>query len=80
MSRPYSYATRFVTGVMDPKAEAITMSLEAVDYPRNRDGSDAFDLLLRQHLPFGDDEEGRLNRAGLHRLVDAWLDGVEFKG
>lgn len=75
MSRPYSYATRFVTGVMDPKAEAITMSLEAVDY-----GSEPFDLLLRQHLPFGDDEEGRLNRAGLHRLVDAWLDGVEFTG
>jgi hypothetical protein len=23
---------------------------------------------------------GVLNREGLHRLVDAWLDGVEFKG
>ena len=77
MSRPYSYATRFVTGVMDPNAKVISMSLEAVDYPR--DGQ-WFDLLLRQHLPFGDDEEGRLNCEGLHRLIDAWLDGVEFKG
>lgn len=77
MSRPYSYATRFVTGIMDPEAEVITMSLEAMDYMRN---GEPVDLLLRQHLPFGDDEEGRLNRAGLHKLIDAWLDGVEFKG
>ena len=77
MSRPYSYATRFVSGVMDPNAKVISMLLEAVDYPRE---GHSFDLLLRQHLPFSDDEEGRLNRAALHRLIDAWLDGVEFKG
>jgi hypothetical protein len=35
-------------------------------------------LLLRQKCPFPDTQEGRLNREGLHRLVDAWLDGVEF--
>jgi len=73
--RPYSYATRFVSGLMDPNARFVVELLEAVDH-----GSEGHDLLLRQRAPFPDTEEGRLNRAALHRLVDAWLDGVEFEG
>jgi hypothetical protein len=58
---------------MDPKARFVMELLETVDH-----GPERHDLLLRQRAPFPDTEEGRLNRAALHRLVDAWLDGVEF--
>lgn len=75
MSRPYSYATRFVSGLMDPGATAIVELLDTMDH-----GREGYDLLLRQHAPFPDTEEGRLNREALHRLVDAWLDGVKFDG
>ena len=75
MSRPYSYATRFVSGLMDPNAEFIVELLDTMDH-----GREGHDLLLRQHNTWPEGEEGRLNREGLHRLVDAWLDGVEFKG
>lgn len=79
MSRPYSYATRFVTGLTN--REVISLTLEAMDFSRDgTPGEGGFDLLLRQHAPLPDDEEGRLNREALHRLVDAWLDGVEFRG
>jgi len=74
VSRPYSYATRFVTGLMTPGAKVVVELLDTMDH-----GRDGHDLLLRQKAPFPDTEEGRLNRAALHRLVDAWLDGVEFK-
>ena len=74
MSRPYSYATRF-SGQLRPGAEVITELLDTMDH-----GRDGYDLLLRQKHPFPDTEEGRLNREGLHRLIDAWLDGVEFEG
>ena len=73
--RPYSYAVRFLTGLLDPGAKVFTQLLDTMDH-----GREGHDLLLRQHAPFPDTEEGRLNREGLHRLVDAWLDGVEFKG
>lgn len=75
MSKPYSYATRFVTGLMTPGATAIVELLDTMDH-----GREGHDLLLRQKCPFPDTEEGRLNRAALHQLVDAWLDGVEFNG
>lgn len=75
MSRPYSYATRFVSGLLTPGATAIVQLLDTMDH-----GRDGYDLLLRQHCPLPDNEEGRLNREGLHRLIDAWLDGVEFEG
>jgi hypothetical protein len=68
-----SYAVRFSTGFMDPGAERFTELLDTLDC-----GREGRDLLLRKHAPFPDTEEGRLNRAALHRLVDAWLDGVEF--
>ena len=38
-----------------------------------------YDLLLHQRDSWPEGEEGRLSREQLHRLVDAWLDGVEFK-
>jgi hypothetical protein len=38
-----------------------------------------YDLLLHQGGSWPEGEEGRLSREQLHRLVDAWLDGVEFK-
>jgi len=75
MTRPHSYATRFVSGLMDPGATVIVELLRTTDH-----GSEGHDLLLHQKCPFPDTEEGRLNRAMLHRLVDAWLDGVEFEG
>jgi hypothetical protein len=73
--RPYSYAARFVSGLMTPGATAIVELLDIMDH-----GPKGHDLLLRQKCPFPDTQEGRLNRAALHRLVDAWLDGVEFYG
>lgn len=73
MGRPYSYAVRFSTGFA-PGSKVFTELLDTMDH-----GRDGEDLLLRQHAPFPDTEEGRLNREALHRLVDAWLDGVEFK-
>jgi hypothetical protein len=60
---------------MTPGAKAIVELLDTMDH-----GRDGYDLLLRQKCPFPDNEEGGLNRAALHRLVDAWLDGVEFEG
>ena len=69
---PHNYATRFVTGIMDPKAEVAVLSLEVIP--------EGYDLRLRQHAPLPDNEEGRLNREAFHRLIDAWLDGVEFRG
>ena len=75
MSSLYSYATRFVSGFMDPKAVRVTELLDTMDH-----GREGLDLTLRQHAPFPDTEEGRLNGVALHRLIDAWLDGVEFKG
>jgi hypothetical protein len=75
MGRPYSYATRFVSGLLTPGSQMIVELLDTMDH-----GREGHDLLLRQHCPFPDNEEGRLNREGLHRLIDAWLDGVEFKG
>jgi hypothetical protein len=63
-----------MTGLLTPGATVIVELLDTMDH-----GRDGYDLLLRQHCPFPDNEEGRLNREGLHRLVDAWLDGVEFK-
>jgi len=74
MSRPYSYATRF-SGLLRPGAEVITELLDTMDH-----GREGYDLLLRQKHPFPDTEEGRANREGLHRLIDAWLDGREFDG
>ena len=71
MNRPHSYSVRFVTGIMDPKAEVAVTSLEVIP--------DGYDLVLRQHAPLPDNEEGRLSREMLHKLIDAWLDGVEFK-
>ena len=73
MTKAHSYAVRFATGLMDPKAKAFTQLLDTMDHTRG-------ELLLRQHAPFPDTEEGRLNREGLHRLIDAWLDGVPFDG
>lgn len=73
MSRPYSYATRFVAGTQ-PGSAMMYEVLDTLDH-----GREGHDLLLRQHAPWPDTEEGERMRAGLHRLVDAWIDGVEFK-
>jgi len=74
VSRPYSYNIRFVTGFMDPSAKAVTEVIDTLDH-----GREGLDLWIRQHAPLPDTEEGQRIREGLHRLVDAWLDGVEFQ-
>lgn len=74
MSRPYSYAIRFTAGAF-PGSKVMYEVLDTMDH-----GREGHNLLLRQHAPFPDTEEGEKMRAGLHRLIDAWLDGVEFDG
>ena len=73
VSRLYSYATRFVAGTQ-PGSTMMYEVLDTLDH-----GRDGHDLLLRQHAPWPGTAEGEEMRAGLHRLVDAWIDGVEFK-
>ncbi len=72
MSRPYSYGVSFINGAMGATGSVIVPYLEVKD--------DGYDLLLLQRSSWPDGEEGRMSREQLHRLVDAWLDGVEFEG
>ena len=71
MSRPYSYNAVFVTGNMGMPGSVNLGYLQVKDNEP--------DLLLHQRGPWPEGEEGRLSRANLHRLIDAWIDGVEFK-
>ena len=76
MSRPYSYGASFVTGVMNtPGSQEVVLA-----YLEVLDNKDSHDLLLHQRGSWPEGEEGRLSREQLHRLIDAWLDGVEFDG
>ena len=72
MSRPYSYGVSFINGAMGATGSVIVPYLEVKD--------DGHDLLLHQRAPWPEGEEGERSRAMLHKLIDAWLDGVEFKG
>ena len=72
MSRPYSYGVSFVSGAMGMPGSVILPYLEVKD--------NEYDLLLHQRAPWPEGEEGERSRAMLHKLIDAWLDGVEFKG
>jgi hypothetical protein len=71
MSRPYNYGVSFVTGAMGMPGSVILPYLEVNEQD--------YDLVLHQRAPWPEGEEGRLSREQLHRLVDAWVDGVEFK-
>jgi len=71
MSRPYSYAVSFVSGAMGMTGSVILPYLEVRE--------SGYDLLLHQRDAWPDGEEGRMSREQLHLLIDAWLDGVEFK-
>jgi hypothetical protein len=73
MSRPYNYGAVFVSGVMGMPGSV------ALPYLEVKDNEFDHDLLLHQRGPWPEGEEGRLSREQLHRLVDAWIDGVEFK-
>jgi hypothetical protein len=73
MSRPYNYGAVFVSGVMGMPGSVVLPYLEVKDNEYDHD------LLLHQRGPWPEGEEGRLSREQLHRLVDAWIDGVEFK-
>lgn len=74
MSRPYRYGASFVSGVMGAPGSVVLPYLEVLDNEFDHD------LLLRQRNTWPEGEEGRLSREMLHKLIDAWLDGVEFKG
>jgi hypothetical protein len=74
MSRPYSYATRFVTGFMDPNAKAIVELLDTMDH-----GRDGHDLLLRQKCPFPDTQEGRLTEERVAPFGGCVIDGANLK-
>lgn len=69
--RPYSYDVSFVTGAMGMPGSVMLPYLKVSEQ--------GYDLLLHQGGSWPEGEEGRLSREQLHRLVDAWLDGVEFK-
>lgn len=71
MSRPYNYGVSFVTGAMGMPGSVVLPYLEVNEREH--------DLVLHQRAPWPEGEEGRLSREQLHRLVDAWVDGVEFK-
>lgn len=73
MSKPYSYAMRFVAGTQ-PGSTMMYEVLDTLDH-----GNEGNHLLLRQHAPWPDSAEGEEMRAGLHKLLDAWIDGVEYK-
>jgi hypothetical protein len=73
MTRPYSYRVSFINGAMGPTGSLITPYLEVKDNEYDHD------LLLHQRAPWPEGEEGERSRATLHRLIDAWLDGVEFE-
>jgi len=73
MGKPYSYGTSFISGMMGAAESLIIPYLEVKDNEYDHD------LLLRQRGPWPEGEEGRLSREQLHRLIDAWIDGVEFK-
>lgn len=73
VSKPYSYSVSFVTGAMGMPGSVVLPYLEVKDNEYDHD------LLLHQRAPWPEGEEGRLSREQLHRLVDAWVDGVEFK-
>jgi len=63
----------FISGMMGATESLIIPYLEVKDNEYDHD------LLLRQRGPWPEGEEGRLSREQLHRLIDAWIDGVEFK-
>lgn len=73
MSRPYSYDVSFISGMMGATESVIVPYLEV------KDNEYDYDLLLHQRGPWPEGEEGERSREQLHRLIDAWLDGVEFK-
>lgn len=73
MSRPYNYNASFISGLMGTTESVIIPYLEV------KDNEFDHDLLLHQRGPWPEGEEGRLSREQLHRLVDAWIDGVQFK-
>lgn len=73
MSRPYNYNVSFISGAMGATGSVIVPYLEV------KDNEYDYDLLLHQRGPWPEGEEGRLSREQLHRLIDAWIDGVEFK-
>jgi hypothetical protein len=74
MTRPYSYDASFITGFADPESSLSLCFLEVTEV-----GDDTPCLMLRQLAPWPDGGEGERNRATLHRLVDAWLDGVDVE-
>lgn len=73
MGKPYSYGASFISGMMGATESLIIPYLEVKDNEYDHD------LLLHQRGPWPEGEEGRLSREQLHRLIDAWIDGVEFK-
>ena len=70
MSRPYNYGAVFVNGMMGMPGSVALPYLEVSEQ--------GYDLVLHQRAPWPEGEEGRLSREQLHRLVDAWVDGVGF--
>ena len=72
MSRPYSYDVSFISGMMG--------ATESVIVPYFKVQARGHDLVLHQHSSWPEGDEGARSREQLHRLVDAWLDGVEFEG
>ena len=72
MSRSYRYNAVFVSGMLGMPGSVVLPYLEV------KDNEYDYDLLLHQRGPWPEGEEGRLSREQLHRLVDAWIDGIEF--
>lgn len=74
----YSYG--FLRGFLTGKG-SLPLSSDGDDRTLTlKKGDDFQDWLTDKTLLHGGEEMGAKNRATLHKLIDAWLDGVEFEG
>ena len=67
-------------GFMDSESVRIGIDADGDEYTLTLTKGRAFAEWLGSDLKTTAGTVGELNRATMHRLLDAWLDGVEFDG
>lgn len=71
--------TGLAPGLLDSDRVRVGISADGDGYVLNLTKGPAFSDWLGSGVRTTAGTVGELNRAGMHRLLDAWLDGVEFE-
>lgn len=71
--------TGLAPGFLDSDRVRVGICADGDEYALSLTKGPAFTGWLHSDLETTAGTVGELNRAGMHRLLDAWLDGVEFE-